>query len=158
MPGYIEGDSSEFFCPESIWGKGDGNFFKSQDLYTGRKLYTTTSTPLCSVLRSSKSHSLYRGGNFGIFPSPRNYLVGGIPSYFHIFLLINFLPSYSPPFSSYFPHISSKSQNVYRYRTRGRGASENHILFNGVPGSTFFQVPRISGGEGGRKILFCRVV
>ena len=57
-----------------------------------RKLYTTTRTSLCSVLRSfksqslcigtvgevqnfSKSHSLY-GGKFGNFPSPRGYIEG----------------------------------------------------------------------------------
>jgi len=61
-------DSSEFFQVaerRKIW-----NFSKSQCLYVGRKLCTKTRT----VLRSSKSWSLYRSGKLGFSSSPRAFM------------------------------------------------------------------------------------
>ena len=44
------------------------NFYKSHDLSIERKLYTTTRTSFCSVLRSFKSQSLHGGGDSELFP------------------------------------------------------------------------------------------
>ena len=67
--GYIEGASSEFFYSPEPRGK---------------------------VQNFSKSQSLYRGEELGIFLSPKVYVVGGVPTYFQL------ISSYSFIFPTYF--------------------------------------------------------
>ena len=66
-------DASLFQVPQRIQSEKTRNFSKSQALYIGRKLQTTTRTSL----RSSEFQSLYTEWlNLEIFLSPRAYMEG----------------------------------------------------------------------------------
>ena len=69
---------SEFFQVPKL------KIFTSESFCIGRKLYTTTRTSLCSVLRSSKFRS---------------------PIFFHVSYIFPHVSSYFPRIPSYFPRI-----------------------------------------------------
>ena len=90
------------------------NFPKSQGLCVGKKLYMTTRNSLCSVLRSSKSQSLYRyrGWSSELFQVPsrasmrraRNFSNSQGQRYIWR-LALRFARCFTLP--TYFPYISS---------------------------------------------------